>query len=72
MVPVATPLTAPSLKPAANSAQGHVLTYDLNGNRTSDTRYGQQVTTQELTGYDESGSPIVTSSYANRTGALFG
>ena len=42
------------------------LAYDLNGNRTSDTRYGQQVTTQELTGYDESGSPIVTRGYANR------
>ena len=29
-------------------AQGHVLAYDLNGNRTCDTRYGQQVTTLEL------------------------
>jgi YD repeat-containing protein len=37
------------------SAQGHQLTYDLNGNRTSDHFYqGEQIT-----GYDESGSPIV-------------
>ena len=43
-------LTAP---PSVRS-QCHVLTYDLNCNRTSDTRYGQQVTAQELTNYDES------------------
>ncbi len=48
-----------------------MLTYDLNGNRTSDTHYGQQVTLQEQTGYDESGNAVIVSSgYANRTGAI--
>lgn len=50
-----------------NSDQGHVLTYDLNGNRTSDTRWGNQVVAiggdRILRGYttgayDESGFPV--------------
>lgn len=53
-----------------NSAQGHVLTYDLNGNRKSDTHWGQQVTRQEITSYDESGSVILGQHYANREGAI--
>ena len=54
-----------------NSSQGPIMTYDLNGNRTSDTHYGEQVTQQDQTGFDESGNPIIVSSgYASRTGAI--
>lgn len=54
-----------------NSAQGNVVAYDLNGNRTKDTCYGQQVTLQEQTDYVELGNSFVSSSYAHRQGAFF-
>jgi YD repeat-containing protein len=41
-----------------DSSQGHILTYDYNGNRTSDTHWGQQVTKQHIVSYDESSNPF--------------
>lgn len=41
-----------------NSAQGHYVEYDRNGNRISDTHWGQQVTKQRVVNYDEAGNPL--------------
>ena len=43
-------------------SQGHTITYDVNGNRTSDTYYGNRVITTNnaatIIGYDEDGNAI--------------
>ena len=56
-----------------NSTQGHILSYDLNGNRISDTTWGTQVTPNyNVTATtDESGNTTYTTAlggYATRTG----
>lgn len=53
---------------AANEAnitatQGHILAYDLNGNRTMDKTWGNRVVVQ-MTTLDESGAPLSTPVYA--------
>ncbi|WP_459569053.1 carbohydrate-binding protein, partial [Cupriavidus sp. 8B] len=54
------------------SGQGHILSYDRNGNRTSDTTWGEQVVRQEtVTGWDESGNVIASHiDYVNHTGRI--
>lgn len=52
--------------------QGHILTYDKDGNRTSDTSYGTEVVqflSVSVSGYDESGAEFsTTSSYVSQQG----
>ncbi|QOK94573.1 LysM peptidoglycan-binding domain-containing protein (plasmid) [Ralstonia pseudosolanacearum] len=51
------------------SGQGHIVTYDKNGNRTSDTKWGEQVVRQvNVTGSDESGNPVTSVSYVKHAG----
>ena len=53
------------------SGQGHILTYDKNGNRTSDTFWGSQVVRQESNyGGDENNPPSTSITYANHTGRI--
>lgn len=54
------------------SGQGHILTYDKNGNRTSDMSWGEQVVRQEnVIGYDESGHAISNGvNYVNHAGRI--
>lgn len=53
-----------------NSAQGHLLRYDLNGNRIQDTFWGQQVVGQQVLSYDENGQPV--GGGGGSGGAVFG
>ncbi|KHK58654.1 hypothetical protein PI87_02585 [Ralstonia sp. A12] len=52
--------------------QGHILTYDKNGNRTSDMSWGEQVVRQEnIIGYDESGHAVSNGvNYVNHAGRI--
>ncbi|QNB08849.1 LysM peptidoglycan-binding domain-containing protein [Herbaspirillum frisingense] len=47
---------------AIGQAQGHLITYDKNGNRLSDTSWGNSVVTHQgystVAGYDEYGNPL--------------
>jgi len=54
------------------SGQGHILTYDKNGNRISDMSWGEQVVRQEnVIGYDESGHAISNGvNYVNHAGRI--
>lgn len=54
------------------SGQGHILTYDKNGNRTSDMSWGEQVVRQEnVIGYDESGHAVSNGvNYVNHAGRI--
>ncbi len=54
------------------NGQGHILTYDKNGNRTSDTKWGQQVVRQvSVTSRDDAGNPVASQvSYVNHAGRV--
>nr|WP_282581100.1 LysM peptidoglycan-binding domain-containing protein [Ralstonia insidiosa] len=54
------------------SGQGHILAYDKNGNRISDTSWGEQVVRQEnIIGYDESGHAVSNGvNYVNHAGRI--
>jgi len=52
------------------AGQGHRVTYDLNGNRTSDTQMGQQIGLQVTDGLDESGNAVQVHQYRTQAGLV--